>query len=534
MAYEGLIAELPIGLAGLTGNKNQATVTPDHLLVADDITYESGTIRKEGGASKYNSTSLGGSVSILGGWDWFPVDGTQRSIVLLSDGTIKKDDGGGSFGTTLKSGLTTSADTVPVFVEGGKEAAANDRKLFIYTGANILQVLSADGNTTADINSTTDPADWATSNPTFGLMHDNRHWGGGNSNDPHRLYYSATADHEQFDPGASDAGTLSIYPGEGMKLVGAISFKGLIICWKFPKGIYVVDTTDPTIANWKISRLSESIGGISPLAAVLVDDDVLFMDSSGLFHFVSAITEFGNLGTRNLSTAPGMDMDEFMRREINFDHFPRTRAIYYAAKAEAHFSLAAIGSAVLDRRLVVDFNNSGQIRFRFSRRDTCISLWLRQDSEEILRPASGDDEGFVWNMDTDGRSKDGSGYEGRFQIPHLDLGHLDPPLGTKRKSGHFLELVVEPKGNWNLNVDVLWDDAIVQTVTFNMGTTGSTIGSFVLGTDRLAGDAILNKKRRITGSGRRFSLIGRNNGDSEDFSVSKFYLHFVPNDERLT
>jgi len=49
----------------------------------------------------------------------------------------------------------------------------------------------------------------------------------------------------------------------------------------------------------------------------------------------------------------------------------------------------------------------------------------------------------------------------------------------------------------------------------------------------LAGDQVLNKKRRITGGGRRISLQGRNSGDGQDFSVSKFYLHFRVSDERL-
>jgi len=531
MAYQGLIAELPIGLAGLTGSKHQSQITPQHLIVADDLTYESGTIQKEGGASKYNSTAISGTPSIVGGWDWFPTDGTQRMVVVLDDGTIKKDTGGGGFTVTLGSGFTITTATVPMFVEGGKEAAANDRKLFIFTdGSNGIQVLSADGATVSRLSTANDPADWTNTHPTFGLIHEDRLWGGGNSNDAHRLYYSTVGDHEDFAGGGS--GQLAIFPGEGTKLVGAISFKGLIICWKFPKGIYIVDTTDPTIANWKVSRLSQSLGGVSHQGAVLVDDDVLFMDATGLFHFISAITEFGNLGTRNLSTANEANMDEFFRDEINFNSFARVRGIYYPAKAEAHFAISALGSSINNRRTVVDFNSTIP-RFRFSRRDTPISMWLKEDGDGIPRPTIGDDAGFVWNLDQDARSRDGVGYNGQFQIAHLDLSHLDPKFGTIRKSGQFLELVVEPRGNWNLNVDVFWDNELTQTVTFNMGTTGSTLGSFVLGTDKLAGDTVLNRKRRITGGGRRFSVVGRNSGDGEDFSVSKMYLHFIPSDERL-
>ena len=38
--------------------------------------------------------------------------------------------------------------------------------------------------------------------------------------------------------------------------------------------------------------------------------------------------------------------------------------------------------------------------------------------------------------------------------------------------------------------------------------------------------SVLNIKRRITGSGKRFSLIAKNNGAGESFSISKFLLYF--------
>ena len=92
--------------------------------------------------------------------------------------------------------------------------------------------------------------------------------------------------------------------------------------------------------------------------------------------------------------------------------------------------------------------------------------------------------------------------------------------------------MVEPTGNWNLAVSVMWDGETVQTVNFNMGTSGATLGAFVLGTDKLAGDQILNRKKRIVGSGRRLSLSGTNSGAGEDFSVGQFLLHALVGDER--
>lgn len=524
MAFAGEIAEIPIGIDGLTGTDNLFKVRVGHLLVAENISFESGNIEKEGGSSKYNDTAISGTPTIQGGWDWHPTgSSTQRMVILASDGKLYKDTGDGSFGVTLKSGLTVS-NVVPVFVEGGKEAAANDRKLLIFTGSNVVQVLDADGSTTGDISSP--PSDWSGSNqPTFGLLHENRMWGGGNANDPHRMYYSTTTDHENISGG----GTVAVYPGEGEKIVGAISFKGLLIIWKFPRGMYIIDTSSVTVSQWSVDKHSTSIGGISPLGHVAIDNDVIFMDHGGSLHRLSAIDEFGNIGTSNLSDIA--ELNPLIKNEINLAELPRTQSIYYTARGEAHFVLASSGTTY-DRRLVVDFNRPDLTRFRLSTKDTNRSIWLKQDGDNIDRPTTGDDAGFVWNLDQDSRSKDGSGYNGKFQTPHLDFSYLDPVLGTIQKNGKFLEIVVKPIGNFTLSVDVLWDDVLEDTIAFNMGTTGANLGSFVLGTDKLAGANLLNRRKRLTGSGRRVSLVGRNSGNGENYSVSKFYLGFMRGPDR--
>lgn len=525
MAYIGQVVEIPMQ-GGLTGTKNQALIKPSQLLQALNVAFDTGAVSKEGGASKYNSTVITGAPTIIGGWDWWPSDGVQRMIVNLSDGTIKKDSGAGTFAVTLASGLTVSG-TVPMYVEGGKEVAANNRKLFIFTGKNVVQVLSGDGATTANI--ATPPADWSGANqPVCGAIHEARLWGAGNLNDPHRVYYSDTASHEAFTGGVS--GSISVYPGEGEKIVGMMSFKGLLIIWKYPKGIYYIDTTDPTVANWKVRVVTRGTGGVSPLGQVIIDNDVLYLDAQGNYQLLSATQEFGNMAVNNLSQRN--QINTFLRDNVNISQLMRTRAIYYGHKREAHFVLTALGGAVNNRRMVVDFN-AEEPRFRFSDRDTNDTIWLRQDTDSIQHPVIGDNAGFVWLIDRTVRNKDGVGYAGLFQTAQLDFSHVDIKFGIKRKNGQFLELVAEPKGNWNLAVEVQWDGITTQTVSFNMGNAGAAIGSFILDTDALGNDTLINKKRRITGGGRRFSLIARNAGAGEDFSISRFFLHFTLGDERL-
>jgi len=524
MSYAGHIIELPVGSDGLTGTKNLSQAKPQQLLQATNLTYENGTLQKEGGTALYSSgTIISTGTSILAGVDWNPSEGVQRQIIVAGTGRVLRDTGGGTFPTVMVSGLNFT-DTVPVFVEGGAETQGNPRLLFLISEKNAIRTCSGDSTTMKVLAS--GAADWTGSDqPVSGMIHEGRLW----ACKDHRWYYSKTTDHRSFVSG--DAGQLNVYPGEGEELVGGISFKGVIVTWKKPLGLYVIDTSSTTIANWRVTRLTGAIGGFSPYSAVIIDDDILFMDNGANLHLISTVTEFGDVGSRNLSQIA--DLGPFIRENFNLAHLDIVRSVYYSAKRQAHFAIAAIGSTVNDRRLVVDFNRLDIPRFSISDRDRPQSMWMRKDSNNIPRPMLGSDRGTVYRLDQETRSNAGTAYNGQFQTPHTDLSFADQSLGTKRKMGDFLELVVEPKGDWNLSVDILWDGQITETVQFNMGESGSSLGSFVLDTDVLAGDQVLNKKRRITGGGRRISLQGRNSGDGQDFSVSKFYLHFRVSDERL-
>jgi hypothetical protein len=132
-----------------------------------------------------------------------------------------------------------------------------------------------------------------------------------------------------------------------------------------------------------------------------------------------------------------------------------------------------------------------------------------------------------------GNANDPNGYLAAFTTAPTDLAHLDPRLATVQKHGDFLEMVLDSTGNYTMDVDIIWDGVTRQTVVFNLGTAGQTLGSFILGTDQLGGGQVLNRKKRIVGSGRFFSIRGKNNRAGQDFSIGRFYLHFRTGDERL-
>lgn len=524
MSFTGVVAELIVGYDGLTGSKNLSQVLPSQLLRATNVTYENGPMQKEPGATKYNSTPISGSPSVIGGWDWWPTTALQRMIVVTSAGNVLKDTGGGTFGTTLASGLTLT-DVVPVFVQGGKEVAANSRKLFLFSEKNQVKVLVADGVTMASISAP--PADWTANFPVGGFIHEGSLWGYGNDNDPHRLYKSLSTNHEDF---TTTPFSVAIYPGEGQRIAWAISYKGLIVVAKYPRGIYYVDTTDPSSANWKVLRLTDAVGSPGVLSYALIENDIVFVESSATIGQASAVIEFGSLGGSNLSQRA--EMYGFIQDNFNLSRLKFIRGAYSPARRQVHFAWARTGGAVNDARLVIDFMRLDLPRFRFSDRDICESLWLRLDNNNIHRLVSGDNAGTVWLMENEVRSKAG-GYLGEFQVPHTDFSQLDTKYGTLRKEGKFLEIVAEPKGNWNITADIIWDGKLKQTVQFNMGVSGAVLGTFIIGTDALGSDQVLNRKRRIMGGGRRFSVSFKNGGDGQDFSIARAYLHFQVGSEAL-
>ena len=357
------------------------------------------------------------------------------------------------------------------------------------------------------------PADWAGINqPSCGCIHEGRFWGFGNLNSPHMGYYSTTADHEDVSGG----GILSIYPGVGERIVAAFSFKKGIVVFKYPIGIYYIDTSNISAANWKVQQVSSKLGCAWIGTAEPIEDDIVYLDASRAIRLLTTTDKFSDVSTQALSDIN--EMGPFIRDNLNFNSVRTWQMHYYTTKRELHIACTGLGATTNNSRLVVDFSDlKAGPKWRFSTRDAPISLWSRIVSgmPELML---GDNNGQVWRMDQETRSHNGSGYNGQFKSPPLDLSHVEPRLATVRKNGSFLELVVEPKGNWNLSVDIEWDGELRQTLQYNMGTTGASLGSFVLGTDKLAQTSVLNKKKRLVGSGRRLTLIGRNSGDGQDFS----------------
>lgn len=531
MGFRGVEVPLELAKFGLVGSRNLASVPPNAMLTLKNVSLYEGTVRRGPGSKKYNSAAISGTPKVRGVLDWWPIATTQRLVVVTSAGVILRDDTGtGTFATTMKSGLDVNG--LPVWAEGGAEVLANNRKAFMTNGKNVVQVISGDAATTADITSGAagKPDDWAGTNQPRSLFpHNNRMWGILN----HYLYGSSVTNHEDYktSPGVTTF-LIPVAPGDSEKLQGGMSFKGRLFLWKWPRGIYWLDDSSTTPSNWAVKRLTRAVGLAGPNALDLIDDDVIFVSEVGHIHLLSGVTEFGDV--RNSDLTALNELIPFVRDQVELTEtaLERTEVKYYPEKKEAIIAMRSKGSQINDLIFKVDFNRADTPRIHTMDKDVSESLAIRKDANGIGRPISGDNLGFVWHIDESVKSKDGAGYNTEFQTPHTDFAWFDAKLGPRRKNFHWLEAVFQPIGDFTLNIDTIIDGNFAETIAFNTGNSGAALGTFILGTDKLAGDEVVNRRQRIRGDGRRLSLNGRMSTANEDFAASLFYIGLAPGSEK--
>jgi hypothetical protein len=531
MAFSGVAVEIPLGIEGLSGNPNHAELGPGHLVTAQNVSYWSGTLRRESGALLYTPTPLAGAIT--SGYTWL---GGTRSIITVTPPTgpseLRKDTGPGTFATVLAT-APTAFDLIPTYAEGGEEDLGTSTKLFVAWSPNAPRVVLGDADTATAI--TGAPPEWAASGPATFVLHEGRMWGVGAGNDPHRVYFSSTTDHEKF-LAADGGGNMLVYAGEGDRIVAALSFKGLLIIWKSPGGIYSIDTSNLDPQHWRVTRISQFIGTRGPGCVTMLDNDVIFLDHAANVQLISGITEFGQIGTANLTRT--FDIGGRLRREIVPERLHASTVQFVPARREIHVTLMQRGPANQYLRLIIDMNRAQQpYRFRIVNRDTAQSLWLAEDNEGTKRPMIGDQEGRVWRLDQPGVTRTGVGYPEDDPVQAIALTpELDFGMPTKRKLGKFLEAYVTSDVRSQFLVEVYWDGIWRQTIDFDLQLVGWPLGPapnpFPLDTGWLAGGSLTVRRARMVGSGRRLQLRVVSKGVGEDFSIARLYVSGAVGEER--
>lgn len=496
------IAPVLLSSQGLTGWVDPTKVVTGDLTEATNVDFSYGhMLQKEGGTLKVNSSALTGSPTVLAGFDYWPTASTQRRVIATSDGKLYKDDMSGAFATTLKSGLGTLL--VTHIAEGGAESQGRNKKLFFANGNDTVQVLSADGATTSNIGANA-PTDWSgTNQPTFMFRFRSNLCAGGNTNDPHRVYFSSAVDHEDFTAGAGGL-SLSVFPGEGQKLVCGTSGLGKAYVWKYPTGIYYIVDDSTQSGSWFIRRITGQYGAAdTPHAVAQIDQSTIaFLTSAG--DVILMQESAGSLtGVEFVNLTKVLNLRTFIKNTFDLSRLKYTQLRWYPDKLQLHILMSAMGSGVTDRRIIIDFS-AEKPKVHLSDKDKNSALWMELDGDKIARPIIGDNLGFVRKIDQNSRTLEGSTpYTLRLATTSTDFSDIDPAFSVK-KLFYRLHMEYEVSGNYDVSVEILVDGVSKGTVTFNQGSTGSILPFTLPGF--LSGQEIRRRSRAIAGEGYYITL----------------------------
>lgn len=529
--YKGIAARLPLGLGGLNTDDDSTKVPATDLIRANNVVMQYGRIEKEGGSLRWNISALPSPVVAV--YDWWPTDVQQRVVALTQDGHVYK-----FINREESIRLTATPLNAPrtaVFVSGGVEVTGNPRKLFLFTGTNPIQVLSGDAKIIQPI---AQPApEWTANNyPTTGVIHRSRLY----AIRGHRVNASSSTNHEDYTT-IADIFQFAVNSGVAEEIRSVCEYKGRLFFFKYPKGAYYLEDSDPSISNWYVKQLTTTFGAGAPLCAVESMNQLLIGTETGSVVSLEAVLALGDVKQSDLLMQ--LKSERFMRTTVKQSE--DRMALNVPDIKQALFTYRSKSGTKLDRILRVDYSEQQRPRVTWTNKDNVNCLALMKDTYRVQRPIYGAEDGFIYLMDRSDRDVAGVAYTSEFQTPYLDFSHVDPRLSEQNKVFEFLEVTFDKSGG-NLSVEVLVDEKSMETISFSMAPGANVVG------DKTAPDAVrdlqvgdqstpldtrgrdrvldlgepFSLRKPIHGMGRRISFRCYNGGVRENPRVSALTVYF--------
>jgi hypothetical protein len=484
-----------------------------------------------------------GSGAAMGGYDGFlygmtvvmPGTSSSQPLISITSNTLTKTAVAVSYITTkLQSGATNlgTLDPGTHFITGGNEVPNNTRRLFIYTnGVSQLAMMTGDSAAVSAINRPS--PDWSTTYPTFGLIYQGRHV----AVLQHTIYISKLADHTDFTTSATDgtgASQFPIFPGEGDGIIGATVYKGALLLFKKPYGMYMFQWNGgdlATVGNVSLSKISDNFALSSPHAVQQIINDLVGGSSSGSLFSQNATNAFGALEAGDVLVRA--QVRNYFRQNFDYAGNPPMHSAYYAEKFLAMFTGRDVGSNPQNRILMYDAGGASP-RISVETKDQPTCMWTRKDTNTVPRPYYGANDGYVYAMDQGTWNVNGAAYTGEFQTPYIDMSFADPKLADKAKLFDFISVTYQPIGNWSFFIDVFIDGKFVQTVEFAMKQSAAALDSFVLDKDSLGGarTALVLRQPLKSCTGKAISFRIYNSQLNQSFTIERLTVSFRASGEQ--
>lgn len=506
MGFRGSSIGVSFANVGVQHNSNVDAAPPDTFVhPTKNVNLHDGGVGSRGGTSKVNVSVGYGSVQLMGGFDYQKPDGTaQYQIFYSADGKIYRDTS-----TTIATGLSTTAK--PSIVQAGDS---------VYVCNGVDAPLKGDpsaGNLSAFTNVA---ADWSSEKPFQFVLHVN----GANRRlvalSSNKVHFSANGTLDEFV-----TGVISFTVNARGGLRGGVMFGTRLIVFGREEA-FIFDTDDTDTTKWGYSK-APWVGGVAHFRLIMpIENDVLLVTEDATLYSVGRVQEFGDYRKADL-TRPAF-MDRWLREHGRLANIadwhatwdPKLRMakifIVRAGRTEVEASLNFYPDRPLDRAFTVHENIGVSSGYNAS-----CSFLVRVGAGDY-QVYTGDYDGFVWKLEQTSKNDNSAAYASSFRTPHLNFG--DP-----RRSKRFVRgfLIFEPKGSFNLTVNIWVDGQVKTSTTLSMAGTGALLGSFVLGTDVLGGRTMIKTAFDLGYRGERLQLEFINTAANEPFFVSQLLVDFI-------
>jgi hypothetical protein len=477
MSYKGETYLIPGNAGGFTAEELSSEISPEMLVVAENINLNKNGKASRGGTSHVNSTAVSGTPKILGIFDFILKNGNRFLIFGGSDGNLYKD-----FTTTIKTGLGVGFFDFEVWNEN------------LISVNRVAKPQSWDGVAVNSSDLANLPTDW-TANVSYpgqiikhGRGNSERMWALLVPEKPFDLYASDLNDGIN-DPDFSDANVkvFHIETGDGIGLTGGIEFGERLILFS-KRRAYIFDDSDINPTNWGYQQAQWEGGAAHERLIVKTPNDVVSMMEDGTIYSITAVQSFGDYKAASLTREAFID--EYIKDNIDLTLINDFHAIYDPVLRAIKFFMIRKGSSRVDTALVYFIDrgprNGWTIHnnLNFDSGYSSVSSALVTSVTGDFKIYTGGYSGFIWELETANKNDNNNGYFAGIKTPELFFG--DPRTAKKTIRGF---VSAREEGNYDLDVDI-WVDSIKQApTTIKPLGVGGVYGTGLYGTAVYGGEA---------------------------------------------
>lgn len=532
MGYKGIAVPLPCGQGGFNSSQNVYQIDISDLTRANNIRYDGYTWTKAGGLAVVDANAIANTPTCVGGISYRPTVATQRIISAWTDGNIYREVSGNVDANTLSTGATFTAPVA--FVEGGQISNTENKKLFAFSSAFSPKYI--DGDATSFTNIATVSTDWSSVYPGACLYHDSRLIAYDHATYPHSIYISALHDHAEYriidaNNFSTGARTFDITPGAGDRISCLYSLMPEVLyAFKYPYGIYKVDTADYTGYGLPVETVRADVGMAGPYGISKVGNDIWFISSTGRIYSLLALD--ANQDPTDADITRRLKLTDFIRENVDLTRLRWSRLIYNEERKELWYVYTSNDGDTNDQALVFDLNDESKPKVSVERRGEYFNaMWSRinptTSQAELL--CAGADTGKIYTADSSNYVIDTNvAYTGEFWYPETDFGFVDTRLAQRAKRFDSLEIYIVPTGDYDMTFEIYIDGRSYKTETINLGSSSDVFDSAIFDSAVFGGQNALPRKLTINGIGQQISIKGYNGGENENFKISKMILNLTP------